>query len=104
MLNDIAQGYGDPIAAWAHEQNFGWYRRGGVAGLYDQGGLLPPGLSIANNQTGSPELVLPNAVVQGFTMGLQQLHRPFSGLTAAVQQLITATDKAAAASQPPRPR
>ena len=32
-------------------------------------------------------------------MGLQQLHGPFSGLTAAVQQLITATDKAAAASQ-----
>jgi hypothetical protein len=90
MLAYIAQRYGDPIAAWAHEQNFGWYRRGGIA-TFDQGGLLPPGLSIANNQTGSPEMVLPNAVVQGFTMGMQQLHSPLAGLTTATTATATAT-------------
>ena len=64
-------------------------RRG--MGLYDQGGLLPPGLSVADNQTGSPELVLPNAVVQGFTGGMQQLHTPLSGLTDATKTQATAT-------------
>jgi hypothetical protein len=99
MLNYIAQRYGDPIAAWAHEQNFGWYRRGGVVGLYDQGGLLPPGMSVANNQTGSPELVLPNAVVQGFTGGMQELHAPLSGLQSAIKALTAATTAAAEASK-----
>jgi hypothetical protein len=104
MLNYIAARYVDPVAAWAHEQNYGWY---------DQGGLLPPGLSLASNQTGSPELVLPNAVVQGFTMGMQQLHGPFraltsasaasaaatTSLTAAVTALTAATTAAATASK-----
>jgi hypothetical protein len=29
MVNYIKQRYGDPIAAWAHEQAFGWYATGG---------------------------------------------------------------------------
>lgn len=66
--------------------------------LYDQGGLLPPGVSIAFNQTGSPELVLPNAVVQGFTMGLQQLHGPLSQLVSALQAQTAATQSAATAT------
>ena len=68
-------------------------------GLYDSGGLLPPGLSLALNQTGSNELVLPNAVVQGFTMGLQQLHSPLSNLVGALNGLATATEASAAASK-----
>lgn len=48
MLNYIAQRYGDPIAAWNHELAYGWY---------DQGGFLPPGLTLAYNGTGSPEPV-----------------------------------------------
>lgn len=49
MLNYIAQRYGTPGAAWQHELNFGWY---------DQGGWLPPGLSLAMNKTGAPERVV----------------------------------------------
>ncbi len=50
MVNYIAQRYGTPAAAWAHEQAFGWY---------DQGGILPPGLSLALNTTGRGEVVQP---------------------------------------------
>jgi hypothetical protein len=28
MLRYIGQRYGDPIGAWRHEQNFGWYKDG----------------------------------------------------------------------------
>jgi hypothetical protein len=38
----------DPAGAWANEQAFHWY---------DQGGWLPPGISIAANGTGAPERV-----------------------------------------------
>jgi hypothetical protein len=48
MLNYIAQRYGTPARAWQHEMSFGWY---------DQGGYLPPGLSLAYNGTGKPEPV-----------------------------------------------
>jgi SLT domain-containing protein len=30
MVNYIAQRYGSPEAAWAHEQQFNWYAAGGV--------------------------------------------------------------------------
>jgi hypothetical protein len=89
MLNYIAQRYGDPIAAELHEQQYGWY---------DQGGLLPPGLSLALNQTGSNELVLPNAVVEGFSGGMERLHPFFWNLTSAVSKLTSVTEAAAQAS------
>lgn len=59
MLDYISGRYGTPSAAWAHEQNFGWYRKGGVLPVasYDSGGLLPTGLSVAHNGTGRPEPV-----------------------------------------------
>jgi TP901 family phage tail tape measure protein len=45
MVNYIAQRYGDPIAAWAHEQQFHWYRKGGAIGRpwrrYANGGGIP---------------------------------------------------------------
>jgi hypothetical protein len=47
-LNYIRQRYGSPANAWAHEMAFNWY---------DQGGMLPPGLSLAMNGTGQPEPV-----------------------------------------------
>lgn len=40
--------YGDPLRAWGHEMTYGWY---------DRGGWLPPGASIAVNNTGRPERV-----------------------------------------------
>lgn len=48
MFNYIRSRYGTPAAAWGHELGFGWY---------DQGGMLPPGLSLAYNGTGKPEPV-----------------------------------------------
>jgi len=47
-LSYIKGRYGSPAGAWAHEMRFGWY---------DRGGWLPPGLSLALNQTGRPERV-----------------------------------------------
>jgi hypothetical protein len=48
-LNYIKGRYGSPVAAWAHEQKFGWY---------DRGGFLKPGLTMALNTTGRPERVV----------------------------------------------
>jgi hypothetical protein len=50
MCNYIAQRYGNPEAAWAHEQEYGWY---------DNGGWLKPGMTMAFNGTGRPEFVSP---------------------------------------------
>lgn len=56
-LSYIKGRYGSPAAAWAHEVAFNWY---------DQGGMLPPGLSIAMNGTGKPEPVgNPGGPMQG---------------------------------------
>jgi len=49
MINYIRSRYGDPIAAWNHELSAGWY---------DQGGILPPGLTLAFNGTGHNEHVV----------------------------------------------
>lgn len=48
-LGYIRGRYGSPAAAWAHSQRTGWY---------DEGGYLPPGLSLVMNKTGRPEPVL----------------------------------------------
>jgi hypothetical protein len=48
MISYIQGRYGSPQAAAAHEAAFNWY---------DQGGWLPPGLSLAMNGTGRPERV-----------------------------------------------
>jgi TP901 family phage tail tape measure protein len=48
MLAYIKSRYGDPIGAWQHEMSYGWY---------DQGGILPPGLTLAVNTTGGNEYV-----------------------------------------------
>ncbi len=46
-LEYIKRRYGTPAEAWAHETRIGWY---------DQGGVLPPGLSLAYNGTGHDEI------------------------------------------------
>jgi SLT domain-containing protein len=43
-------GYGNPQRAWAHEVAFNWY---------DKGGWLKPGLTLAVNNSGRPEQVIP---------------------------------------------
>lgn len=42
----IAQRYGTPESAWQHELQYGWY---------DEGGTVPRGLTLVNNQTGGDE-------------------------------------------------
>jgi hypothetical protein len=62
MMNYIANRYPPgPNAAWAHEVADGWYSRGGPVGIYDQGGILPPG-GVAVNMTSRPEQVLSPSV------------------------------------------
>jgi SLT domain-containing protein len=63
FLDYIIQRYGNPEAAWAHEQAFHWY---------DQGGLLMPGLTMAMNATGKPERVIPAGAGEG--LGGGQIH------------------------------
>lgn len=50
MWDYMNQSYGGPIGAWAHEQAFHWY---------DKGGPLPPGGSFVWNGTGRTEHVVP---------------------------------------------
>lgn len=56
MLNYIAQRYGSPAGAWAHEQQYHWY---------DAGGILPPGVTMAVNTTGRNEYVSPGTGYSG---------------------------------------
>jgi hypothetical protein len=57
-LQYIAERYGNPLAAWAHSQRLNWYNQGGRVRSYDNGGALPPGLSLAYNGTHRPERVV----------------------------------------------
>ena len=57
-LSYIKSRYGTPANAWAHELAFGWY---------DRGGFLPPGLTLAYNATGRPEMVTPARGAAGNT-------------------------------------
>lgn len=44
--------YGSLSAAY---NQAGGYASGGVVPVFDQGGILPPGVSMVNNKTGAPE-------------------------------------------------
>jgi hypothetical protein len=69
-LNYIAQRYGDPLAAWAHELQFNWY---------DQGGLLPAGPSLVYNGTGHAELVAPRQTFEQVIAGAGSGPTKFEG-------------------------
>jgi hypothetical protein len=75
MLNYISSRYGDPIAAWAHEQQFGWY---------DHGGPLKPGYTLAYNGTGRTEQVVSGKSMDDLTARLDQLH-------ADMREMVSAT-------------
>lgn len=49
MVGYMSGRYGGPQGAWAHELSNGWY---------DRGGNLPPGYTLAHNQSGRNEQVL----------------------------------------------
>lgn len=55
----ISQRYGTPTSAKAFWEKNHWYADGGLVKprLYDTGGILPPGLTLAMNATGKPETI-----------------------------------------------
>jgi phage-related protein len=63
-ISYIAGRYGNSQGAWAHEQAFNWY---------DRGGWLPPGASLAVNTTGRPEAVLGGGPLAEVTALLREL-------------------------------
>src|SRR5262249_56795036 len=62
MMSYIRPRWGSPAAADRNEQLFHWY---------DRGGWLPPGLSLAYNGTGRPEMVVPGGRGGGATVVVQ---------------------------------
>jgi hypothetical protein len=68
MMRYIAQVYGNPARAYG-----AWLSRS--PHWYDQGGYLPPGLSLAYNGTGRPERVSPTsgATTQNFYITTQEI-------------------------------
>lgn len=64
FFNYIRSRYGSPSAAAAHEAAYHWY---------DRGGWLPPGVSLAVNQTGQPERVTSAAGEQALIARLDRL-------------------------------
>jgi hypothetical protein len=82
MLNYISSRYGDPIAAEAHEVEYGWY---------DNGGYLKPGYTLAYNGTGRPEPVTPagagGASISDLSARLDQLHADMREMVSVTRQV-----------------
>jgi hypothetical protein len=72
MVNYIAQRYGNPEAAWAHELAYGWY---------DNGGVLPPGMTMAFNTTGQDEHIVTGPTMDNLVNGLSSLTDQLTQLT-----------------------
>jgi hypothetical protein len=81
MFDYIRGRYGTPAGAWAHELSSHWY---------DAGGWLPPGLSLAYNGTGRPELV-GGAMSGADVRELSELLRQQNSLLAAIAGGVQAT-------------
>lgn len=101
FLNYIAQRYGNPAGAWAHELSAGWYESGGIIGknktlpfqVLDQGGFLPPGLSMAYNGLGRPEPV-GAAMGGGMHVTYAPTYRVAGGLSGEALAQVEALDAA----------
>lgn len=88
MLNYIKSRYGDPIAAEAHEQAFGWYGNGGIISEPVIGRGMNSGRGYVLGERGS-EMVTPIGGSQGSSMSdlaarLDQLH-------ADMREMVSAT-------------
>jgi phage-related protein len=99
MVNYIAQRYGDPIAAWEHEESASWYKRGGPVGpkggsrhasirRYTNGGPIPEavfGLGASGNpyEFHQGEEVTPASAMAGTARQLDTLIGAVRDLTAA---------------------
>jgi hypothetical protein len=110
MFNYIAQRYGTPAAAWAHELGYGWYEQGGSIGgggmplELNFGGRIPnqklgpmPSFSLGrSHEPPARQLSAAGAAGggsgQGFHVGEINIHNPVkeqagTSLTHAVQRL-----------------
>jgi len=67
----IANRYGDPIHAWQHEMQFGWY---------DKGGPIDPGYHLIYNGTGQQELIAPKQTFEQAMSGASSLADKLTGL------------------------
>jgi hypothetical protein len=81
-LGYIKGRYGSPAGAWAHEVANNWY---------DRGGWLMPGLTLAHNETGRPELIIPGE-------GFDKLAAELRALRGQVAELIRTTAAVPAAT------
>lgn len=79
FLNYVQQRYHGPAAAWAHEENFGWY---------DNGGWLK---DFGMNTSGRPEAVLTPAESRAFVNMAGGQDAPGGGLSGQMERLISAT-------------
>jgi hypothetical protein len=87
-LGYIKGRYGSPAGAWAHEQAFNWY---------DRGGWLMPGLTLAANNTGRPEQVIPGDGLAGLAAELRALRAEVRQLTGVAAAIPAATGRHVAA-------
>jgi phage-related protein len=93
MINYVKSRYGDPIAALAHEQKFGWYGNGGMISEPVIGRGLNSGRGYVLGERGS-EMVTP----VGGGQGVQPITDGLSRLEAKLDRLIDVGRQAPAAT------
>jgi hypothetical protein len=59
--NYVRDRYGSPQAAWGHEVAFNWY---------DDGGTVPPGITMVNNSTKKNEMMLDPQMSEAFVKAI----------------------------------
>ena len=88
MIGYIRSVYGDPIRAWAQ-----YYAHPGGVGYYDRGGWLRPGVTLAVNNTGRPEAVIPGAGLDGLAAELRALRGQMAELIRTTAAVPAATGR-----------
>jgi SLT domain-containing protein len=83
-LGYIKGRYGSPAGAWAHEVANNWY---------DRGGWLMPGLTLAHNDTGRPEQVIPGDGLAGLAAELRALRGQMAELIRTTAAVPAATGR-----------
>jgi hypothetical protein len=97
MLSYIRSRYGDPVAAWAHEEEFGWYGNGGVISEPVLGRGLNSGRGYVLGERGS-EMVTPIGGTRGGDPTTAEIRDLLRQLHADNQQIIAVGKQAPAAT------
>lgn len=90
-LRYIKQRYGNPMNAWSHWQRHNSYAGGGHVrpSLYDNGGVLPPGLTSILNNTRKPEAILNPAQWSSVMKSIEVSRRVADGVGTTVYNIQT---------------